>query len=457
MAYLGRPSTGDSPFAIGDKAMRDTSSPQPPSQRNPQPRRSPNPGSFMQTPSPYGSVSDEARRRYEERYAKKKAEDEAKLRAETGGGGGGGGSGSSAPPGGYPQQQQQHAPPPQQYAPPPPPQQYNAPPRNQFSPQPGPPPQSFGHSPPLQQQGYQQQYQQQQPPSQGHRPPSGYGSPPPQQYHQPQQQQQQPPPPIQQRWSSGGPPPQNHGGQPQWSNSAVPPPHQSWSKPQSPPPPPPPVQVQQPPDDELRRLFAQFDSRRTGQLDSFDLQRLLAKDATMEAREDCVKMLMNIFDTDRSGAINFQEFEGLYRYIKDWHGIFLRFDRDNSGTIDRKELHQALLGFGFSLPSEMVRKLEKRFAPPPAPGQTRSSGVSFDRFLMACVTVKHFTEGFRRADVNGTGRLTLDYNQFVSLFSPPNPPFLVETPTDIYISREREREKAEMLIMNVDGISIGFA
>jgi hypothetical protein len=26
--------------------------------------------------------------------------------------------------------------------------------------------------------------------------------------------------------------------------------------------------------------------------------------------------LMNIFDTDRSGSINFMEFEGLYRYIQ---------------------------------------------------------------------------------------------------------------------------------------------
>lgn len=37
--------------------------------------------------------------------------------------------------------------------------------------------------------------------------------------------------------------------------------------------------------------FGQFDSSRTGQLNSYDLQRLLAKDATMEAREDCVKMV----------------------------------------------------------------------------------------------------------------------------------------------------------------------
>lgn len=91
------------------------------------------------------------------------------------------------------------------------------------------------------------------------------------------------------------------------------------------------------------------------------------------------------------------EFEGLYRYIQDWHGIFLRFDRDRSGTIDRKELHQALLGFGFSLPGDMVRKLEKRFAPPPKQGGNKGQrGISFDRFLMACVTVKHFTESFRR-------------------------------------------------------------
>jgi Ca2+-binding EF-hand superfamily protein len=86
------------------------------------------------------------------------------------------------------------------------------------------------------------------------------------------------------------------------------------------------------------------------------------------------------------------------KHNQDWHGIFLRFDRDSSGLIDRKELHQALLGFGFSLPPEMVKRLEKRFAPPPKPGASnvKSGGISFDRFLLACVTVKHYTEAFRR-------------------------------------------------------------
>lgn len=124
---------------------------------------------------------------------------------------------------------------------------------------------------------------------------------------------------------------------------------------------------------------------------------------------------MSIFDTDRSGSINFMEFEGLYRYIQDWHGIFRRFDQDNSGLIDRRELHAALQGFGFSLPSDMVRKLEKRFAPPPKAGEERGKGISFDRFLMACVTVKHYTEAFRRYDPNNTGTATMDYHAFVGI------------------------------------------
>lgn len=126
------------------------------------------------------------------------------------------------------------------------------------------------------------------------------------------------------------------------------------------------------------------------------------------------RQLMSIFDTDRSGSINFMEFEGLYRYIQDWHGIFGRFDQDQSGLIDRRELHDALEGFGFSLPSDMVRKLEKRFAPPPKAGGNQNTGISFDRFLMACVTVKHYTEAFRNFDPKGTGRATLDYNSYVS-------------------------------------------
>lgn len=62
----------------------------------------------------------------------------------------------------------------------------------------------------------------------------------------------------------------------------------------------------------------------------------------------------------------------------------------------------------------MVGKLEKRFSPPMKPGERQSAGITFDRFLMACVTVKHYTEAFRRLDPNGVGQATMDYTTFVS-------------------------------------------
>ncbi|KIR40872.1 calcium-binding protein [Cryptococcus deuterogattii 99/473] len=332
---------------------------------------------YISAPSPYGSVSAEARRRYEERYAKKRAEEAAKARAEA--------EAANQPeqpqqpvqqqqspappislqpgysqhhPNGYPQQHPNHPQQPQQAAGGSPHLQQNYV---------RPPPQVVQNDPSVQPQQYhsvqssapRQQIQTQQPQRWANPAPQGQGlalGHLSQSHHQqqPEQLSQQ-----QQQWQQA----QNHSASP----SA-------------------PVE-----DQELQTMFLQFDSSRTGQLNAYDLQRLLAKDARMEAREDAVKM--------------------------DWHDIFRRFDRDNSGLIDRLELSNALQGFGFSLPPELVAKLVKRFTPPPTLGQTTASrpGISFDRFLLACVTVKHYTEAFRRLDPGNTGYITVAYNDYMDI------------------------------------------
>lgn len=53
-----------------------------------------------------------------------------------------------------------------------------------------------------------------------------------------------------------------------------------------------------------------------------------------------------MFDRDRTGNINFQEFGSLWKYIQDWQTTFRSYDRDNSGSIDQKELQTALTNFG---------------------------------------------------------------------------------------------------------------
>ncbi|PIL33710.1 hypothetical protein GSI_04335 [Ganoderma sinense ZZ0214-1] len=140
---------------------------------------------------------------------------------------------------------------------------------------------------------------------------------------------------------------------------------------------------------------------------------------------DTVKLLMSIFrdvqDTDRSGTIGFNEFSGLWKYIKDWQNVFRHFDRDRSGSIDGGELQQALHQFGYNLSPALLRLVELKYdihqgsgpsvghgMPPQAQG-----GITFDRFVRACVVIKQITESFQRLDTNRSGWIQINYDQFM--------------------------------------------
>ncbi len=56
--------------------------------------------------------------------------------------------------------------------------------------------------------------------------------------------------------------------------------------------------------------------------------------------------MIGMFDRNNTSTIDFQEFASLWKYIDDWQKCFRNFDRDNSGSIDKNELKQALTSFG---------------------------------------------------------------------------------------------------------------
>jgi len=129
---------------------------------------------------------------------------------------------------------------------------------------------------------------------------------------------------------------------------------------------------------------------------------------------DTVRMLMGLFDTDRSGTIGFQEFVGLWKYIAEWQKVFRHFDRDNSGSIDGPELAAAMRQFGFDLSPSLLSLLGQKYSSLPttygAPG-----GITFDRFVRCCVMVKTLTESFQRYDIKRTGWIQIDYEGFMKL------------------------------------------
>ncbi|CCM01023.1 uncharacterized protein FIBRA_03071 [Fibroporia radiculosa] len=174
-------------------------------------------------------------------------------------------------------------------------------------------------------------------------------------------------------------------------------------------------------DPQLWNWFMAVDTDRSGQINMHELQKALINGDWTPFDLDTVKMLMTIFDVDRSGTIGFNEFSGLWKYIHDWQGVYRHFDRDRSGTIDTQELRDALTQFGYNLSPRLLAMVEKKYdihtgsgvGPSGSQGTGGPPGITFDRFVRACVVVKQLTESFRRLDTDGDGWVQMSYEQFM--------------------------------------------
>jgi Ca2+-binding EF-hand superfamily protein len=112
---------------------------------------------------------------------------------------------------------------------------------------------------------------------------------------------------------------------------------------------------------QLWSWFNAIDVDRSGQLTTEELQRALVNGDWQPFNIETVRLMMNMFDTDNSGTIGFNEFAALWKYIEDWKQCFQSFDVDRSGTIDQQELSQALHRFGYNISPELVQLMIRKF------------------------------------------------------------------------------------------------
>jgi len=178
-------------------------------------------------------------------------------------------------------------------------------------------------------------------------------------------------------------------------------------------------------DPQLWQWFSTVDTDRSGHISVVELQKALINGDWSPFDLDTVKLLMSIFDTDRSGTIGFNEFSGLWKYIKDWQGVFKHFDKDRSGSIDGLELQAALKQFGYNLSPQLLHLVESKYAAPTAaapgvpgfggrpPVAAQATGITFDRFVRACVVIKQLTEAFQKIDTDRDGWIQINYDQFM--------------------------------------------
>ncbi|KAI0709079.1 hypothetical protein C8Q76DRAFT_695399 [Earliella scabrosa] len=188
-------------------------------------------------------------------------------------------------------------------------------------------------------------------------------------------------------------------------------------------------------DPQLWQWFSAVDVDHSGSISVTELQAALVNGNWTRFDLDTVKMLMSIFDTDRSGTIGFNgksltsspaclpagrrepksQFAGLWKYIQDWQNVFRHFDRDRSGSIDGAELSEALRSFGYNLSPTLLSLLEQKYASGPSDRYGPPPGITFDRFVRACVVVKTLTEAFQRVDTDRDGWVQMNYEQFMKI------------------------------------------
>jgi len=166
-------------------------------------------------------------------------------------------------------------------------------------------------------------------------------------------------------------------------------------------------------DPQLWSWFAAVDTDHSGAINAPELKNALINGDWTAFDLDTVKLLMNMFDTDRNGTIGFAEFSGLWKYIQDWQGVFKHFDRDQSGSIDANELTQALQQFGYNLPRNLVGLIQQKYGTTSPGGRGALPGISFDRFVRTCVVIKQLSEAFKGLDTDGDGWVHINYDQFL--------------------------------------------
>ncbi|XP_028406676.1 programmed cell death protein 6-like [Dendronephthya gigantea] len=159
----------------------------------------------------------------------------------------------------------------------------------------------------------------------------------------------------------------------------------------------------------LWQWFQAVDQDNSGGISSDELQRALLNGNWSQFNSETCRLMIGMFDKDKSGTIDIHEFSALWKYIQEWKNCFDRFDTDRSGTIDARELNVAFGSFGYRLSPQFTDLCVRKF------DRTNTRSMKFDDFIQCCVMLKTLTDAFRKHDASQTGVVQINYEQFLEM------------------------------------------
>ncbi|CAK8682364.1 unnamed protein product [Clavelina lepadiformis] len=155
--------------------------------------------------------------------------------------------------------------------------------------------------------------------------------------------------------------------------------------------------------------FQSVDQDRSGKISALELQQALMNNKMKQFNHETCRLMIGMFDSNRDGTINLNEFSSLWNYIQQWRSCFDSFDTDRSGNIDCQELHKAFHTFGYKLSIDFCRLIVRVF------DKSSANSIDFDDFIQVCVSLHTLTDKFRAKDTNQSGFVQLHYEQFLEM------------------------------------------
>lgn len=94
---------------------------------------------------------------------------------------------------------------------------------------------------------------------------------------------------------------------------------------------------------DVQQWFTTVDKDHSGAINWEELQSALINGQGNNFSDTACKLMIGMFDRDKTGTIDINEFQQLFSYINQWLAVFKNYDRDQSGHIEEHELQQGIL------------------------------------------------------------------------------------------------------------------
>eukprot|EP00727_Mastigamoeba_balamuthi_P006767 m51a1_g2710 hypothetical protein (343) ;mRNA; r:823051-824923 len=164
-------------------------------------------------------------------------------------------------------------------------------------------------------------------------------------------------------------------------------------------------------DAELRILFDSVDLDRNGVISVEELSRLSFVGRMLPERT--VARVHRVFDQDSSGAIEFNEFKYMHKFVREINEAFVVADSGRTGQISVEAAVMALQRSGFSASAEAVRRTVAALQM--ADMKQQRPVLDFDDYLRLATHIAVVNTLFQLRNTGNADRITMDFTQLCEL------------------------------------------